>query len=129
MLLPRKPNQQQMGPGSGSTAEDLAHWVAVLPGSEAVCFLAANRSWPVEAEWGSAHAEGPVSGRALIAPMDSATEMAKAYRTRLHTVWEVAPVWWVLAMLSFWEKVMEMGSRSASLYLVRSDLEASRRIP
>ena len=101
ILPPREPNQQETGPGSGLTAEDLAHWVAGLPGLEPACFPATSRSWPVEVALGSEHAAGPVSGRAPIAPMDSATEMATACRRRLHTVSEAAPVWWVLAMPSF----------------------------
>ena len=92
MLLPLKLNQQETGPGSGLTAEDLVHWVAVLPGLEPVYFLVTSRSLPAEAGSGPAHVGDPVSSRALIAPTDSAREMATAYRTPLRTVSGVAPV-------------------------------------
>ena len=96
--MPLKPNQQETGLGSGLTAEDQVHWVAVLPGLEAVYFPVTSRSWPVEVGSGPANVGDPVSGRAVIARTDSATEMATVCRTRLHTVSGVAPVWWVLAM-------------------------------
>ena len=101
MQLPLKPNQQETGPESELKAEDLVHWVAVLPELEPVYFPVTNRSWRVEAESEPARVGDPVSSQGLIAPTGSVTEMATAYRTRLHRVSGVAPVWWALAMPSF----------------------------
>ena len=98
LLLPLKLNQQETGPGSGLRAEDLVRWVAALPGLEPVCFPATGRSWPVDAGSESAHVGGPVLGQALIALMDLARETATACRTRSHTVWEAALVWWARVM-------------------------------
>ena len=101
LLLPLPPKQQETGPGSGLTAEDLVRWVVALLGLETVCFPATGHSWQAEAGSGPANVGGPVSGRAVTVLTDSATEMATACRKRLHTVSVVAPAWWVLAMPSF----------------------------